>query len=71
MIIFTKPDCPYCVKAKELLNSHGLFYEEKVVGVDISSEEYRNMMPGFTTVPGIYDRGWFIGGYSELVQYLE
>lgn len=69
MLIYTKPDCPYCVKAKELLDSHGISYEEKIVGVDISSEYYRDMIPGYTTVPGIYINDCFLGGYTQLVSY--
>jgi glutaredoxin len=69
MLIYSKPDCPYCVKAKELLDSRGIFYEEKIVGVDISSEEYKDLIPGHTTVPGIYIDGCFLGGYTQLVSY--
>lgn len=71
MLIYSKPDCPYCVKAKELLDSHGLSYVEKIVGQDISPERYRDMIPGHTTVPGIFDGGIFVGGYSDLVTYLK
>lgn len=71
MKIYSKPDCPYCVKAKELLDSHGIFYEELTVGVDISADEYKNMIPGHTTVPGIYANNCFIGGYTQLVDYLK
>lgn len=70
MKIYSKPDCPYCVKAKELLNSKEIAYEELIVGVDIPADEYRNMIPGHTTVPGIYIDNCFIGGYTQLVDYL-
>jgi len=70
MRIYTKPDCPYCVKAKELLTSYGFSFEEIVVGVDISAEDYKNMIPGYTSVPGIYNKNFFIGGYTELVKFL-
>ena len=68
--IYSKPDCPHCDKAKELLNSKSLSYEEVVVGEDIPREEYLDMIPGFTTVPGIWYQGVFIGGYSELQSFL-
>ena len=65
--VYSKPDCPYCIKAKDLLNRKGIAHEVIEVGKDISSEEYRSMIPGWTTVPAIYDSwGVFIGGYQEL-----
>jgi len=68
--IYSKPDCPYCEKAKQLFERKGVSYEELVVGEDISREEYLNIIPGFTTVPGIWYQGIFIGGYSELQSFL-
>ena len=68
--IYSKPDCPYCEKAKQLFERKGVSYEEFVVGEDIPREEYLDMIPGFTTVPGIWYQGVFIGGYSELQSFL-
>jgi glutaredoxin len=68
--IYSKLDCPYCEKAKQLFERKGVSYEELVVGEDISREEYLNIIPGFTTVPGIWYQGIFIGGYSELQSFL-
>jgi len=51
--IYTKPECIYCQKAKDLFKYKGVTYKELVVEKDISSEEYRDIIPGFTTVPGI------------------
>lgn len=65
-IIYTKPDCPFCVKAKLLLKDHTI--KEIVVGEDISSEDYKDLMPGFTTVPGIWKGSVFIGGYEDLLR---
>jgi glutaredoxin len=50
--------------AKERLKE----YKEIVVGKDISSEEYRDMVPGFTTVPAIWKDNIFIGGYEDLLK---
>jgi glutaredoxin len=68
--IYTKPECIYCQKAKDLFKYKGVTYKELVVEKDISSEEYRDIIPGFTTVPGIWYQGVFIGGYSELQSFL-
>ena len=37
--VYSKPNCPYCEKAKHLLKSLGLQYEEKVVTKDLSIDE--------------------------------
>ena len=37
--VYSKPQCPYCDKAKHLLTSLGLQYEEKVVTKDLSIDE--------------------------------
>ena len=37
--VYSKPQCPYCDKAKYLLKSLGLKYEEKVVTKDLSIDE--------------------------------
>jgi len=70
VLIYSKEDCPYCVKAKLFLQSNNINYEEKVVGQDLTSEEYREIV-GSThkTVPGIFFDEKFIGGYSELLEY--
>jgi len=37
--VYSKPNCPYCEKAKYLLENLGLQYEEKVVTKDLSIDE--------------------------------
>ena len=71
VLIYSKDDCPYCVKAKLLLQSNNINYEEKIVGKDLTSEEYRTIV-GSThkTVPGIFFDDKFIGGYDGLVEYI-
>lgn len=64
VILYSKPDCPFCTKARNLLNMLGISYEQVTVGVAIESEEYKtNIWP---TVPGIVVDGTIIGGYEEL-----
>lgn len=70
VIIYTKDDCQYCYKAKKLLQESGLEYDEIKVGEDVPSEVYRTMFEGHTTVPAIIINEAFIGGYTELREYL-
>lgn len=72
--IYSKPNCPYCDKAKHLLGKLGIVYEE------ISAVEHREaLMERVTkdtgaaprTVPQIYIDGTHIGGYDQLTVWVE
>lgn len=66
--LFTKPNCPYCAKAKDMLAAHHLPYEEIVMGKDASITSLR-AVSGRTTVPQVYINGEHIGGSDELEAY--
>lgn len=70
-VVYTKDNCPYCVKAKALLKSYGIAYAETVIGKDITREEFLDIFPTAKTVPQIILDGERIGGYSEVQTYLE
>jgi glutaredoxin 3 len=69
--VYGRPNCNWCVKAKELLNSKGINYRYNTVGEDIGINEITEMFPGVRTVPIIAVDGKRIGGYEELKEYLE
>ena len=67
--IYTTPFCPYCIRAKRLLDSENIAFEE----IDVSlSREKRNAMSkraeGRTSVPQIFIDEMPIGGSDELAQ---
>lgn len=70
-IVWSKPDCPYCVQAKDLLNSKGIRYEERVLGDGWTKEQLLEEIPNVTTVPQIVMHGQHVGGYIQLLQYFE
>ncbi len=67
--IFTKPGCPFCVKAKQNLIDNGLQYEELILGKDATTVSLR-AITGRTTVPQVFIGGRLIGGSEELETYL-
>ncbi len=67
--LFAKEGCPYCARAKELLKSKGMEYEEIVLGTDITTRSLR-AVTGSTTVPQVYIDGHLIGGSEALAEYL-
>jgi glutaredoxin len=77
--IYTKDNCPWCVKAKELMNKLHLKYEEKVLDVDYTRDELRALVWGDSpaslnpplTVPQIFVYNERIGGYEDFVDYCD
>lgn len=71
--IYTKENCPWCVKSKELMNSLGMKYTEYKLGVDYTREELRELVPEHLplTVPQVFIYNKRIGGYEDLAEYCE
>ncbi len=66
IIIYTKPTCPYCINAKQLLNSKGVNFDEIDVSQDLSLRQQMQQLSGRYTVPQIFIDNNHIGGCSEL-----
>ena len=68
--LFAKVGCPFCAKAKELLKSKGIEFEEIVMGKDATMRSLR-AMTGAMTVPQVFIDGKLIGGSEALAAYFE
>jgi glutaredoxin 3 len=65
--IYTKFLCPYCARAKRLLDSKGVSYEEfEVTGGGAKKAEMVERAGGRTTVPQVFIDGRHIGGSDDL-----
>jgi glutaredoxin len=71
MIIWSKQNCPYCVKAKSLLTKKGYEYEERVINEGWTREQLLEAVPNARTVPQIFIGEELIGGYDQLVIWAE
>ncbi len=49
--IYTKTGCPACQKAKQLLESKGLSFQEWELGRNITRDELKSRFPTATHVP--------------------
>lgn len=67
--VFTKPGCPFCAKAKQMLIDQGLQYEEVILGKDATTVSLR-AISGRATVPQVFIGGRHIGGSEELESFL-
>lgn len=72
-IIYSRDNCPWCVKAKELLEAKGLPYEELKLGIDYDKEQLRSKLGGIDrlTVPQIFHEGVYLGNYEALRRLIE
>ena len=66
--MYTTRWCGYCVRAKTLLDSRGLEYEEINLDGDPGFRQRLLELTGGWTVPQILVDGNPIGGYTELWQ---
>ena len=65
--IYTKFMCPYCARAKNLLQSKGIDYEETDIGMDAGKRaEMMQRANGRHTVPQIFIDGRHVGGSDDL-----
>lgn len=64
--VYSKENCPYCVRAKQLLNTLAVDFTE--VKVDLEPERLTEMLQrsGRRTVPQIFINGQSIGGFDDL-----
>jgi glutaredoxin 3 len=66
--IYSKTTCPYCWRAKHLLQSKGIDYRE--ILIDFGGPRREEMIQranGRTTVPQIFIRGTHVGGCEDLI----
>lgn len=71
IVIYSKPNCGYCDKAKALVKGLDLTYEEKMFGKDFTTPEelYEAVGKQVRTMPQIIIDGELIGGYNQLVEF--
>ena len=58
--------CPYCIRAKSLLKSRGIQYEEIDVTGDSAARAWLVQATGRRTVPQIFIDDEPIGGFDDL-----
>lgn len=65
--IYTWTFCPYCIRAKQLLDEKGVHYEEyKIDGDKKARAEMSQRANGRTSVPQIFIDDQHIGGCDDL-----
>lgn len=67
--VFSRDGCPFCVRAKGMLNDAGIRFEELVLNRDYTEATLR-AISGRSTVPQVFINGEFIGGSEEVEDYI-
>jgi glutaredoxin len=76
--VYTKSNCVYCLKLKQLLKDYDINFIE--VNCDEYLTENKNIFllfiksitnKNYNTFPMVFDKGVFIGGFTETNKYLE
>lgn len=69
VVIYTRTTCPYCIRAKRLLEMRGATFEE--IDINRYPERRAEMIgraKGRTTVPQIFIGGRHVGGCDDLFE---
>ncbi|MDB5905312.1 MAG: glutathione peroxidase, partial [Betaproteobacteria bacterium] len=69
VVIFAKPGCPHCARAKSLLESNGYAYDEITLGGNVTSKTLRGVS-GAGTWPQVFIGGKLIGNADDVQSYL-
>ncbi len=68
VVIFSKPGCPFCARAKALLDSKGIIYDDISLGKHITASTLR-AVSGAGTWPQVFIGGKLIGDADDLDAY--
>ncbi|WP_428605509.1 glutaredoxin 3 [Sedimenticola sp.] len=68
VVMYTTAICPYCLRAKSLLNRKGITFEE--LQIEGNRERMREMIQRSqrNTVPQIFIDDYHIGGYDDMAE---
>lgn len=76
--VYSIPNCPYCVKAKNSLKEHGMDYSEYTVdNISYTRDDIQKRVDSLgldveiRTVPQIFIDDGYIGGYAELMNHFK
>lgn len=68
--VLTKPRCPYCAEAMQMLKEHGLRFDE-IPLEDAARTRILGALTGASTAPQVFVDGRLIGGTEALKEFLK
>jgi len=71
-VIWSKDGCVYCLMAKRLISSKNIKFEERNIDEGVWTKEQMLVeAPDAKTFPQIFLHGKYVGGYDDLLKYVE
>ena len=65
--MYTTAWCPYCIRAKQLLQARGVEQIEEIrIDSDLAARQHMMEITGRRTVPQIFIGDTHVGGYDDL-----
>ena len=71
VVIYGKPACPFCDKAKMVCEQRGFDYEYYQMGEDFHLDFILLKFPHAKTFPQIMVDDTHVGGYTDLVSFID
>jgi glutaredoxin 3 len=69
--IYGKPACPSCTKAKAFCEKSKLKFSYYELDTDFTRDELFEQFPTARTFPQIKINGSCIGGYEQMIEYID
>jgi glutaredoxin len=70
-VVYTKTDCPYCTKIKQVLNLTKQTYVSYTLNVDFTKEEFYSEFGEGSTFPQVLCNEQKLGGCTDTIKYLQ
>jgi|TARA_B100001094_G_C17429510_1_gene438492 glutaredoxin len=68
--VYTKDNCPYCSKIKQVLSVKGLNFVAYKLGVDFEKKAFYDQFGEGSTFPQVVLNNQNLGGCTDAVKYL-
>lgn len=69
--VYSKPNCPYCYKVKQVLELTGSKHVVYTLDEDFTREEFYSEFGNGSTFPQVIVNDNHLGGCTDTVQYLK
>lgn len=70
IVIYSKPNCPYCEKIKKVFELKDYRYVEYILDQDFTRDQFVEEFGPSGTFPRVRIDGTLIGGCSDTISYL-
>lgn len=68
VVMYSTGACPYCVRARRLLDNKGVGYKEIRVDMEPAQRTEMEQRSGRTSVPQIFIGDYHVGGFDDMAE---